>query len=127
MSFEGRTIAFARRFLSERTYRLIVEPAVADLQFERSAESWHRAANHFGVLRAVAGGVRDDCARVSGGFFALMLLPASYYLFLLVLCFDVMSISLTMDFVVVAALIVILSCAPVMACFWPERTTRAID
>jgi hypothetical protein len=127
MSFENRMIAFAQRFLSERSNQLIVEPALADLQFERSAGPGYRAASQFGVLRAVAGGVRDDLARVSGGFLILTLLPASYYVFLLILCFDVFSIALTTDFVVTATLILILSFAPVMACFWPERTTRALE
>jgi hypothetical protein len=127
MTFERRIIAFARRFLSERAYQLIVEPAVADLQFECRGGQFQHPANQLGVLRAVAGGVRHDLARASGGFLALMLLPASYYVFLLVLCFDVFSISLTRDFVVVAGLILILSFAPVLACFWPERTTRALE
>ena len=127
MSFESRMVGFARRFLSGRTYQLIVMPAIADLQFERRAGPMKRAANHFGVFRAIIGGVGDDVARASGSFFTLMLLPSCYYLFLLVLCFDVFSISLSTDFVVVAALILILSFAPVLACFWPERTTRTIE
>ena len=126
MNFESGLLAFGQRFLSTRTYQLIVEPAIADLQFERD-RGLSRAANHFAVLRAVAGGACDDCARVSVDFLALMLLPTSYYVFLMVLWFDVFSISLSTDSVVVAALIWILSFAPVMACFWPERPTRAIE
>ena len=127
MSFESRIISFAERFLSDRTYRLIAVPAVADLQFERGARPLTRAWNHIAVLRAIAGGVSDDVARASGSMLALTLLPACYYVFLLVLCFDVFSISISTDFVIVAALILILSFGPVMACFWPERTTRAVD
>jgi hypothetical protein len=127
MTFESRVLAFGQRFLSTRTYQLIVEPAVADLEFERETGRLHRATNHLGVLRAVAGGVRDDCARVSADVLVLMLLPTSYYVFLMVLWFDVFSISLSTDSVVLAVLIWVLSFAPVMACFWPERSTRAVE
>ena len=80
------------------------------------------------MLRAVAGGLRDDVARDSGGFLALTLLPACYYIFLMVLCFDFFSIAISTDFFVVAALILVLSFGPVMVCFWPERpTARPVD
>jgi hypothetical protein len=121
MTFEARVLGFADRFLSDRSFRLIVEPAIADLQFERCAGSLRRAANRLAVLRAVSGGVRDDLARVSGGLFGLMLLPACYHIFLLVLCFDVFSISISTDFVVISALILVLSFGPVVVCFWPGR------
>jgi hypothetical protein len=127
MTFESRILTFGQRFLSTRTYELIVAPAVADLQFERDTGRLPRATQHLGVLRAVAGAVRDDCVRVSPDFLALMLLPTAYYVFLMVLWFDVFSISLSTDSVVVAVLTWILSFAPVMACFWPERSTRGIE
>jgi hypothetical protein len=114
-------MAFADRFLSERTFQLIVAPAVADLQFEHCAGRLRQAANRVAVVRAVAGGLRDDLARASGGMLLLALLPACYHVFLLVLCFDVFSISISTDFVVVATLILLLSFSPVMVCFWPER------
>ena len=121
MSFDHRIIAFAERFLSNRTFQFIVAPAIADLQFEHPAGRLRRTANRVAVLRAVAGGVRDDLARASSGMLALTLVPACYYIFLLVLCFDVYSISISSDFLVIAALILILSFGPVLACFWPER------
>jgi hypothetical protein len=121
MSFDAHVMAFAERFLSDRTFRLIVAPAVADLQFEQGAGRLRRAANRLAVLRAVTGGLGDDLARASGVLLGLLLLPACYYIFLLVLCFDVLSISISIDFVTVAALILVLSFAPVMVCFWPER------
>jgi hypothetical protein len=128
MSFDARIIGFAERFLSARTFQLIVAPAVADLQFEHCAGRLRQTANRAAVLRAVAGGLRDDVARASGGVLALTLLPACYYIFLLIICFDVLSISISTDFVVAAVLILILSFAPVMACFWPERqSARPID
>lgn len=128
MSFDARIVAFAERFLSGRTYQLIVAPAVADLQFERGAGPYRRTANRIAVLRAVAGAVRDDLARVSSGMLVLTLVPACYYIFLMVICFDVLSISLTTHFFVAAALILALSFGPVMVCFWPERqSARPVD
>jgi hypothetical protein len=121
MSFDARVMAFAERFLSDRTFQLIVAPAVADLQFERDAGLLGQTANRLAVLRAVAGALRDDFARASRGMLALALLPACYYIFFLVICFDVFSISISTDFIFVATLIAMLSFAPVMACFWPER------
>jgi hypothetical protein len=121
MSFDHRILTFAGRFLSDRTFQLVVAPAVADLQFERSAGARQRAVNRCAVLRAVAGGMRDDLARASSGMLLLAMLPACYYIFLLVLCFDVFSLSIASDFVIAAILILVLSFAPVMACFWPQR------
>jgi hypothetical protein len=121
MSFESRTMAFAERFLSDRSFQLIVAPALADLRFERGAGPLRRAANGVAVLRAVAGGLRDDLARDSGSFVVLMLVPACYYIFLLILCFDFFSIAISTDFLIVATLILVLSFGPVMVCFWPER------
>jgi hypothetical protein len=121
MNFDARIVAFAERFLSDRTFQLIVAPAVADLQFESCTDSVGLAANRVAVLRAVAGAMGEDLARVSRGMLALALLPACYYIFLLVLCFDLFSLSLSGDFIVAAVLILFLSFAPVMVCFWPER------
>jgi hypothetical protein len=123
MSFDARVLAFAERFLSDRTFRLIVAPALADLQFERGTGAPRRVANRLAVLRALAGGLGDDLARGSGSFVGLMLLPASYYIFLLLICFDFFSISISTSFLAVALLILALSFAPVMACFWPARPT----
>jgi hypothetical protein len=120
MSFENRILRFAERFLSDRTFQLVVAPAVADLQFEDRDGSVERLANRLAVLRAVTGGMRDDIRRASSGMLLLTLLPAGYYIFLLVLCFDVFSLSIASDFIVAAVLIFVLSFAPVMVCFWPE-------
>jgi hypothetical protein len=121
MSFDARILAFADRFLSERTFQLVVAPAIADLQFEHATGSLRRAANRLAVLRAVGGGLRDDLTRVSGGMLMLTLLPACYHVFLLIICFDVFSIAISTDFLVAATLILVLSFGPVIACFWPER------
>ena len=128
MSFDARIVAFAERFLSDRTFQLIVAPAVADLQFERCEGSLGRSSNRAAVLRAVAGGLRDDLARASDGILMLTLVPACYYIFLMVICFDVLSISISTHFLIAAALILALSFGPVMACLWPERQrARPVD
>jgi hypothetical protein len=123
MSFESRIGAFAERFLSDRTFQLIVAPALADLQFEQSLGRRRRAAHRVAVLKALAGGIRDDVRQNAGSFVVLMLLPACYHILLLVICFGVFSITISTDFVVVATVILILSFGPVMVCFWPERQT----
>lgn len=125
MSFETRVSAFAERFLSRRSYEFIVVPAIADLQFEQSAG---RSANCLAVLRAVAGGLRDDVALASGEVLSLTLLPAAYYIFFMLICFDVYAISISTGFVLAATMILLLSVAPVLACFWPERpAARPVD
>ena len=117
--FEHRITAFSERFLTARTFELIVEPALADLEFEAGASRLARAANYLAVLRAVAGGLLDELRRDSATFFALALLPACYYAFLIIVFADFAES--TGGFTRVAALIVVLSLTPVLACFWPER------
>jgi hypothetical protein len=128
MSFDDRIIAVAERMLSDRTFQLIVAPAVADLQFERHTGALRQTANRVAVLRALAGATGNDVVRACSGMWLLMLLPASYYIFLLILFFDIYSVALTLDFLYVAALILILSFGPVAACFLPERRrARPVD
>ena len=127
MSFEARIVAFGERFLSDRTFQLVVAPAVADLEFEHGAGTLRRAENRLAVLRAVAGALRIDLARDCGSFVVLTLVPACYYIFLMVILFDFFSIAISTGFLVVAMLILVLSVGPVMACFWPERRTGPVD
>ncbi len=127
MSLDARILAAAERFLSDRSFRLIVEPAVADLHYERDADALRRTLNRLAVARAIAGGAREDLLRASGDLAGLILVPACYYIFLLVLCFDVLSISISADFLTVAAVILVLSFGPVMVCCWPERRARSMN
>lgn len=119
MSFESRVTAFAERFLSRRSAELIVEPALADLQFDRGVGRLRRAANHLAVIRAVAGGLGDDAARGSGFFIVLTLITAGYNIVLLTIFADFISISSNLFGVALGLLF--LSIGPVAACFWPER------
>ena len=68
MSFESRIVAFSTRFLSARSFELIVAPALADLQFEADEHAGYPgvAASRLAVLRAVAGAMRNDVARHAG-------------------------------------------------------------
>lgn len=127
MTFESRVIAFADRFLSDRTVQLIVEPALADLQFECGTRPITRATNRLAVLKAVAGGVCDEVSRASTGFITLTLMPTCYYLFLMLICLDFRPSSASLFFAV-ASVIMVLSLGPVMVCFWPSRHPgRAAD
>lgn len=124
--FEDRVTAFADRFLSNRTFELIVAPALADLQYDTGASGAARAAGYLAVLRAVAGGLVDELTRDSGSFVILALLPACYYTFLMIVFADFFSAA--ESFVTIAALIAVLSLGPVTACFWPARDrARAAD
>lgn len=127
MTFESRVLAFADRFLSERTVQLIVEPALADLQFECGTPPLTRATSRLAVLKAVAGGVCDEVSRASAGFIALTLLPTCYYLSLMLICLDFRPSS-TGLFFAVASVVMVMSLGPVMVCFWPSRRSgRAAD
>lgn len=124
--FENRIIAFSDRFLTDRTFELIVAPALADLQYDGETTRVGRARNRLAVLRAVAGGLRDEMSRDSASFVTLALLPAGYYTFLVIVFSDFFETAGTL--VTTAALILVLSLAPVTACFWPTRQpTRSTD
>lgn len=119
MTFESRIIAFSERFLSDRTFQLVVAPALADLEFEPGEEALVRAANRFAVIRAVAGALAGEVRRECASFLALTLLPACYYVALLAVCFG--AFTTWSGFFALVALIVAMSAAPVMVCFWPSR------
>lgn len=118
MSFESGVSAFAERFLSERTHRLIVEPALADLHY---AGGSGRAA----VLRAVIGGLRDDLASGSGQFLFLTLVPASYFFTMLILFMDFFTAMNTASVMATLAIVCVMSVGPAMICVWPERRAVA--
>ena len=121
MSFEGRVIAFADRFLATRTFELIVAPAIADLHFETELGRRGRLASRCAVLRAVAGGLRVGLARDSFSLIKLTLLPACYYMAPLVMGFDYFKT--WSDVFVAFATVMALSVVPVLVCFWPARST----
>jgi hypothetical protein len=119
MSFKSWVIAICDRFVSQRTFDLVVVPALADLDFEEEAGRRSRVACRAAVLRAIGGGVAHDMRRGSGGFLKLTLLSACYYLL------PIMVLASTFrtwaEFLIAAVLMLLLSLTPVMVCFWPER------
>lgn len=126
MSFESWVIAFADRFLSDRTFELVVAPALADLQFDEDAGGRHRFASRLAVLKAVTGGLRLEVWRDSGTLCKVALLSACYYSFPLAL--GIRFFKTWSEFFVAITVVLGLSLVPVLVCFWPERrTARQID
>ena len=119
MSFDSWIIAICDRFVSQRTFDLVVVPALADLEYEQTAGRRTRLASRAAVLRAIAGAAGDDLRRDSGGFLVLTLLSACYYLL------PIMVLASTFrtwyEFLIAFVVMLLLSLTPVMACFWPER------
>ncbi|HEX8029396.1 MAG TPA: hypothetical protein VF491_13075 [Vicinamibacterales bacterium] len=123
MSFESRVTAFSSRFLSDRSFELIVAPALADLEFESSELG---GGNRLAVIRAVAGALRIEVAHQAGFVLLLTLVPACYYFVLIAVCFDFFAGVMTRDGVMlsiarIVAPLLLMSLAPVVVCFWPER------
>lgn len=119
MSFEARIVAFSERFLAQRTFDLVVAPALADLEFDPGRRRLARVTNRLAVMKAVAGGVGHDFKRDVLSFACLTFIPAAYYLCLLTLCFDAFT---TMGEVLAAVgALAIVSAAPALVCFWPPR------
>ena len=121
MSFESGVIAFADRFLSDRTFELVVAPALADLQFDEDAGGRHRFASRLAVLKAVTGGLRLEVWRDSGTLLKVALLSACYYTFPLAL--GIRMFKTWFEFFVAITLVLGLSLVPVLVCFWPARRT----
>jgi hypothetical protein len=119
MSFESWVIAICDRFVSQRTFDLVVVPALADFAFEQEAGRRSRAACRAAVLRAMLGAVGDDLRRGSSGFFKLTLLSACYYLFPILV--SVRIFKTWSEFLMAVSVMLLLSLAPVMVCFWPAR------
>ena len=120
--FERGVVTFAERFLTTRTFDLIVSPALADCQFDH--DDRHRLANRIAVCRALVGAARIDLASQAGTFVMLTLVPICYYLVLITVCFDFFSGNAgRAGFVAIASPLLFLSVVPVCVCFWPERRT----
>lgn len=126
MSFESRVLSFSERFLSDRAFQLIVEPALADLQFDEEAGRRSRWSNRVAVLRAVAGGLGDDLSRDWYSVLKLTLLSTSYFMF--PICLGIEAFRTWSDFFIVATLVQGMALVPVVVCFWPApRTAPPLD
>jgi hypothetical protein len=119
-----RVVAVASRFLSDRTFMLIVAPAIADFQFDAE----RRLTSYVAVLRAVAGGAYEDLTSGTGAltFLGLALLPAAYYSFFFLLCAPALGRINAWGGEArgMVAIVALLSVAPALACYWPERRPR---
>ena len=126
MNFQSWVIAFCDRFLAQRTFELIVAPALADLEFEDAAGRRSRLANRTAVVRAVTGALREDARAASGGFMKLALLSVSYFMFPVAVSGSVFK---TWEGYLTAATIVFIAAmVPVLACFLPDRpVTRSTE
>ena len=129
MTFVDAITTLSDRLLRERTFDLVVAPAIADLQHDERATGWQRLRNRGAVLSAFIWGVYEDITSTSAAstFAALALIPMCYYSLLVTVC---LPRSKTFDTpngrLMVAGIILILSLGPVIACYWPERRQRRL-
>ena len=124
--FVTRLTAFAERFLSERSFDLIVAPAVADVEFEHAGG--FRRGGTLSVVRAIAGAMFEDVTadvRNTLTFLMLAFIPALYYAFLFMLCAPAGLRTISFDSSVFAFLlaVLLLSTSSAVICYWPERRT----
>jgi hypothetical protein len=119
MSFESRVIGFCDRFISQRTFELVVEPALADLEFEEAAGRRSKVATRAAVVRALFGGLRHDIRRGSGGFLKLALLSVSYFMFPVAVSGSLFTT--WFEYLIAATCVLMMAMVPVMVCFWPSR------
>lgn len=132
MTLIERIDALSCRFLSERSYELIVGPAIADLQHDAGdGQSPRSIRGSLPVLVAFAGAAYDEITADSGlwRIGALALIPAMYYAFLIVLILPEAGAFVTArsGLLALAIGIAAMSFAPVLVCCWPERTPRRPD
>jgi hypothetical protein len=131
MSLVDTITSLSERWLRDRTFELIVAPAIADLQFDETAAGARRARNRAAVLSAFVWGVYEDLTSDPGSlvtFGALTLIPACYYTALIAICAPLgdYPFSTPAGRVAVAAVVLALSLGPAVACYWPERPPRRL-
>ena len=129
MTFIQHIEALSARFLSDRTYQLIVAPAIADLQYDSvGGGQRYSAGGYFSVLVAFGGAAYEELTADSALFkiAGLALIPAFYYAFLIVLVVPEAGEFVTSHTgpLALAVGIAVLSFGPVLACCWPERAPR---
>ena len=125
MTFDVVVGNVGARFLSERTFDLVLAPALSDYQIERmdGERTW---PGSLAVLIALTGALRMEAGQHAASFIALALLPFCYDFVLLMLFSDFFDMTGGVRFI--AAMIVVLSMLPVLVVFWPTgRVARSID
>jgi hypothetical protein len=131
MTLVDAVTTLSDRWLRERTFELVVAPAIADLQFDEDAAGIRRARNAAAVMSAFAWGLYEDLTSDPGSFvtFAVLaLIPAGYYTLLIMICAPLgkFPFSDSRGRLIVGAAILALSLGPVIACYWPERPSRRL-
>ena len=135
MNLVQTVTALSERWLRDRTFELVVAPAIADLQFDEHATGVRRTRNAAAVIAAFAWGLYEDVTSDPGGFgtFALLaLIPTCYYTMLVAVCAPIRGNPFSFPVSKGGALIAIglaafvLSLGPVIACYWPERPPRRL-
>jgi hypothetical protein len=133
MSLVGTVTSLSERWLSDRTFELVIAPAIADMQFDEGASGLRRARNGAAVVSAFLWGLYEEVASDPAGLvtFALIaLIPACYYTMLVVVCAPVRRNPFSTPASETGALIAIglavfaLSLAPALVCVWPSRPPR---
>lgn len=119
MTFERCIVALCDRFVSQRTFELVIEPALADLEYEQALGRRSRIASQAAVLRAITGGLLHEVQRGSAGFLQLALLSACYYVFPIAV--SVSLFKTWSGFIQALLAMLVLSVTPVIVCFWPSR------
>ena len=127
MTFVAAITALADRFLTERSFELIVTPALADFELESAETGRRRLAAQAAVVSALIGAIWEDAIRHGdfARFAGLVLIPVCYYTFFFLLGLPGgmrrMPPSL---FGGLAVAVVALSFAPAIVCYWPDRASR---
>ena len=124
MTFVAAITAVSTRFLTQRSFDLIVAPALADFDLDLADGTRRDTAARVAVLSAFLGAVWEDAVR--GGdlarFAGLVLIPVCYYTFFFLLGLPAGADRLSATVVTLLGLAVVtLSLAPALVCFWPER------
>lgn len=126
MTFVCAITTVSERFLTERSFELIVAPALADFEYGAEVGSPRPVTRHLAVLAAVFGACWDDAVR--GGhlatFAGLSLIPFCYYSFWFLVWVPEGVRQLGQGIMaIVTIVIVVLSLSPVIVCYWPSGDT----
>jgi hypothetical protein len=125
MTFDAVIGGLGVRLLSERTFDLVLAPALADYQVERRERS-REWAGRGAVLLALSGALRMEASQHAANFILLALLPFCYDVVLLMLFSDFFDMTGGVRFI--GAMIVVVSMVPVLVVFWPTgRIARSVD
>ena len=134
MSLVDTIITLSERWLSERTFELIVAPAIADMQYDEPASGLRRVSNGAAVLSAFVWGLYEEVVSDPGGlltFAVISLIPACYYTMLVIVCAPVRGGALSYPLskaelqIAIGLAVFALSLAPALVCCWPPRRTPA--